>query len=130
MCINLKKQNNTVLSSGLLAAIIWVTVLCGFIVAWFSGCSLSVKNQKDDSYLAETQMAEIQSDFINSETEIDDYFVEVGRHGNYYFMYDKYTKVMYTQYYSLKGGTTSLTVMLKADGKPLTYDEWRNYQNQ
>ena len=55
----------------------------------------------------------------------DSYFIELGDQGNYSFMYDRYTKVMYTQYYSLKSGTTSLTVMLKADGSPLTYNEWK-----
>ena len=123
-------MNNIMSSSAVLAAIILVTVLCGFIVAWFSGCSLSVKNQKADSQSAETQTAEIQSDFLDSKTEIDDYFVEVGHQGNFSFFYDKYTKVMYTQYYSFKSGYTSVTVMLKADGKPLTYDEWRASQDK
>ena len=78
---------------------------------------------------------EVKSDFssieISNENQpkslqsADSYFIELGDQGNYSFMYDRYTKVMYTQYYSLKSGTTSLTVMLKADGSPLTYDEWK-----
>lgn len=123
-------MNNIMPSSAGLAAIILVTVLCGFIVAWFSGCSLSGENQKADSQSAETQTAEIQSDFLDSKTEIDDYFIEVGRKGNHFFWYDKYTKVMYTQYFSPKGGSTSMTVMLNSGGKPLTYDEWRSFQEK
>ena len=66
---------------------------------------------------------------FNSES-IDDYFIEVGCQGNHYFLYDKYTKVMYTQCFSPKGGSTSLTVMVNSEGKPLTYDEWRSFQEK
>lgn len=78
----------------------------------------------------ENSAKEVQSSVYNSGSieSIDGYFVEVGRQGSYSFLYDTNTKVMYTQYFAPSSGFTSLTVMLKADGKPLTYEEWKSYK--
>lgn len=94
--------------------------LCAFMLGLLWLCS---------ACSTENTTEEVQS-VVNTSEFIDDYFIEVGRKGNHFFWYDKYTKVMYTQYFSMKSGSTSMTVMLKADGKPLTYEEWNSYKNK
>ena len=100
--------------------------LCAFMLGllWFcSSCSSENTKSSLASSVEETQAA------LYSEST-DDYFIEVGRKGNHFFWYDRYTKVMYTQYFSPKGGSASLTVMVNSGGKPLTYDEWRSFQEK
>lgn len=94
--------------------------LCAFMLGLLWLCS---------ACSTENTIEEVQS-VVNTSEFIDDYFIEVGRQGDHFFLYDKYTKVMYTQYFSLKSGSTSMTVMLNSGGKPLTYDEWRSFQEK
>lgn len=94
--------------------------LCAFMLGLLWLCS---------ACSTENTIEEVQS-VVNTSEFIDDYFIEVGHQGNYSFFYDKYTKVMYTQYYSFKSGSTSVTVMLNSGGKPLTYEEWNSYKNK
>lgn len=94
--------------------------LCAFMLGLLWLCS---------ACSTENTTEEVQS-VVNTSEFIDDYFIKVGHQGNYSFFYDKYTKVMYTQYYSFKSGYTSVTVMLNSGGKPLTYEEWNSYKNK
>lgn len=113
--INLKKQ--------ILMTTIISVCICAFMLGllWlFSACSTGPTESSTEG---------VQS-AVNTTEIIDDYFIEVGRQGNHFFFYDKYTKVMYTQYYSFKSGSTSMTVMLNSGGKPLTYEEWYKYQEK
>ena len=60
-----------------------------------------------------------------SRFEFTEYFIKAGDIGEYSFVYDKYTKVMYAKY-SSPGGFSSMTVLFNADGTVMTLDDWNN----
>lgn len=51
----------------------------------------------------------------------DDYFIDLGSSYPYHFMCDRFTKVMYVEEMNR---SYNLVALIKADGTPLTYDEW------
>lgn len=58
----------------------------------------------------------------NVKSSSKDYFVSVGAIDDYFFFYDKYTKVMYVRYESVY--ESAMTVLFNADGTVMTYDDW------
>lgn len=54
------------------------------------------------------------------------YFISVGYIGDYEFMYDKYTKIMYVEYSSAY--REAMTVLYNSDGTVMTYDDWNSLE--
>lgn len=54
------------------------------------------------------------------------YFISVGVIGDYEFMYDKYTKIMYVEYSSAY--REAMTVLYNSDGTVMTYDDWNSLE--
>lgn len=52
------------------------------------------------------------------------YFISVGCIGDYEFMYDKYTKIMYVK--SSGVHYKAMTVLYNSDGTVMTYNDWNN----
>ena len=88
---------------------------------------------------ARNQSSNEEAEVSVSARLLGDNFVEVDNgHGELDYgirvFYEKSSHIMY-MYYDGRSGLFSsnnpqLTVMLKADGKPLTYDEWRASQDK
>ena len=88
---------------------------------------------------ARNQSSNEEAEVSVSARLLGDNFVEVDNgHGELDYgirvFYEKSSHIMY-MYYDGKSGlfrsnNPQLTVMLKADGKPLTYDEWRASQDK
>lgn len=68
---------------------------------------------------------------VSQETAIETlnrnkYFISVGVIGDYEFMYDKYTKIMYVEYSSAY--REAMTVLYNSDGTVMTYDDWNSLE--
>lgn len=91
------------------------------------------------SFACNHQSSNEEAEVSVSARLLGDNFVEVDNgHGELDYgirvFYEKSSHIMY-MYYDGRSGLFSrnnpqLTVMLKADGKPLTYDEWRASQDK
>lgn len=89
-----------------------ICVLIGIIAGLLGAFSIWRSNQAEDTHTGVLS---------------NKYFIDVGNIGKYSFVYDKYTKVMYAEYFGV-GGFSSMTVLFNADGTVMTLDDWNNLE--
>lgn len=100
-----------------------ICVLIGIIAGLLGACSIGRSNQTEDTHTG--VLSNVSNDA--SKFAFTEYFIKVGGIGEYSFVYDKYTKVMYAEYFAV-GGFSSMTVLFNADGTVMTLDDWNNLE--
>lgn len=97
-------------------SIVLVVAISFSLASLLSGCSFSNITATEDT-LSYSNTCFVDCDFTGYDTKVD---------GNYRFMYDINTNVMYVRYEYIGGGylAGAMTVMYNSDGKVMTYDEW------
>ncbi|MBR1481768.1 MAG: hypothetical protein IJ598_02235 [Ruminococcus sp.] len=95
-----------------------ICVLIGIIAGLLGACSIWRSNQAEDTH---TGVLSNVSNALDKSYNFDNYFIDLGSSYPYHFMYDRFTNVMYVEEMNR---SYNLVALIKADGTPLTYDEW------
>lgn len=95
-----------------------ICVLIGIIAGLFATFIIWRRNQTEDTH---TGVLSNVSNALDKSYNFDNYFIDLGSSYPYHFMYDRFTNVMYVEEMNR---SYTLVALIKADGTPLTYDEW------
>lgn len=86
----------------------------------FVGCNISDNIEPIPEQVDTSQGTAIET--LNQ----NKYFISVGYIGDYEFMYDRYTKIMYVEYSSAY--REAMTVLYNSDGTVMTYNDWNSLE--